>query len=423
MSAAGRRLLRVWARALVGTGLPGLVDRAILRRHFRARPRAPRTHLILAAPGNGNVGDQALLEALLENIEGPVALIVSVADQLRLPEELRTRTEVLEIPHLIYGEGADHRSSIARFGSALAGASRLSIVGADVLDGTYSLPASVRRSNLAAAAAGMGVDTRVVGFSWSDRPRAAARRALARAARSGAQMLVRDPCSAMRVRRHGIDRVVQVADVVFAARTVDRGAAAELLAGVTAPVALVNVSGLVADSVDQTEEYAAIVDALRCRGVHVVIVPHVIRDQGGDLAACATLAERVGPVGVSQVSTALTPAQVRGLTERATLTVTGRMHLAVMSLMHGVPAITMASQGKVEGLMQLFSTPELCIPPRPGFAVPVIDMLDRLLPGDSDTRRCIRRALPHVVALACRNTEDGLHSVELRAICVRSGKA
>ena len=423
MSAVGRRLRRVWTRALVGTGLPGLVDSLILRRHFRAQQRTPRTQLVLAAPGNGNVGDQALLEALLENIEGPVTLVASVAAHRQLPEELRARTEVLDIPHLIYGNGADHRSSIARFGSALADASRLSVVGADVLDGTYSLPASVRRSNLAAVAAGLGVDTRIIGFSWSDRPRGAARRALARAARNGARLLLRDPCSAMRVRAHGIGPVVQVADVVFAARSLDRSAAAELLAGVTGPVALVNVSGLVASSVDQTDEYAVIVEALRCRGLHVVIVPHVFREQGGDLDACAALAERVGPVGVSRVSTALTPAQVRGLAERATLTVTGRMHLAVMSLMQGVPAITLASQGKVEGLMQLFSTPELCIPPRPGFAVPVVDLLDRVLPGESVTRRSIRRALPHVVALARGNTEDGYHAAGPPATSATGGRA
>lgn len=411
MSTTGRRVRRIATRAVVGTGLPALVDRGILRAHFRAHHRAhhraPRTHLVLAAPGNGNVGDQALLEALLENIPGPVTLILSTAASLHLADDVRTRTEVLELPQLVYGRGADHRRAVARFGSALARATRLSIVGADVMDGAYSLPASVRRSNLAAAAARLGVATRVVGFSWSDRPRAAARRSLARAGRSGVQLLLRDPVSAERVRRHGIGPVVQVADVVFAARGVDGSAAAELLAGVTGPVALVNVSGLIAAHVDQTEEYAAIVDALRSRGLHVVIVPHVVREQGGDLAACAALADRVGPAGVSSVSTALAPAQIRGLTARATVTVTGRMHLAVMSLLHGVPAITLASQGKVEGLMQLFSTPELCIPPRPGMAAAAIEVLDGVLPADSGTRRSIRRALPGVVALARRNTDEG----------------
>jgi polysaccharide pyruvyl transferase WcaK-like protein len=97
---------------------------------------------------------------------------------------------------------------------------------------------------------------------------------------------------------------------------------------------------------------------------------------------------------------------MRGLAARAALTVTGRMHLAVMSLMHAVPAITLASQGKVEGLMQLFSTPELCVVAGPGFATAVIEVVDRVLPEDSAARQSLRRALPDVVALAKRNTDD-----------------
>ena len=82
------------------------------------------------------------------------------------------------------------------------------------------------------------------------------------------------------------------------------------------------------------------------------------------------------------------------------------MHLAVMSLMYGVPAVTLATQGKVEGLMQLSSTPELCIPVGPGFSAAVIDAVGRVLPEGSAARVSIGRALPDVVALARRNTQD-----------------
>jgi polysaccharide pyruvyl transferase WcaK-like protein len=400
------RVHRVWRRLLVGSGLPGLVDRAVLRAHFRAEPRERRDHLLLAAPGHGNVGDQALLEAMLENIDGPVTVVVSDSAGLRLPDGDQDRIEVLEFPQLVYGKGAGHRADVARFGRALAHAGRLSIVGADVMDGRYSLPASVRRSSLATAAARLGVDTRIVGFSWSDRARPSARRSLVAAGRSGVRLLLRDPVSAGRARRDGVHPVHEVADVVFAARTVDRSLAMGLLDGISRPVALVNVSGLLAAQVDQLEEYVAIVDDLRRRGLHVLLVPHVWREQGGDFAACGAVAQRVGPAHVTCVRTPPTPAQVRGLAARAVVTVTGRMHLAVMSLMEGVPAVTLATQGKVEGLMQLFSTPELCIPVGPGFSGAVIDAVGRVLPEGSAARVSIRRALPDVVALARRNTED-----------------
>ncbi|TFV64680.1 hypothetical protein E4P41_00065 [Geodermatophilus sp. DF01-2] len=411
MTRAVDRFVRVWKRAVVGSGLPGLVDRTIIRLQIRAQlragPQSRHRRLLIAAPGSGNVGDQALLESLLENIEGPLTLIVSDPAQLDLPERFRERVEVLEIPDLVYGTGAGHRAAVARFGRALAGATHLSVVGADVMDGRYSLPASVRRSTLAAAAARSGVDTRIIGFSWSDRARTAARRSLAAAARSGVRLLLRDPVSAERVRRDGIGPVEEVADVVFAARTVDSSAAEELLRDVTKPVGLVNVSGLLAGRIDQVADYVAIVDALRQRGLHVLLLPHVSRERGDDVVACAAVAERVGPADVSSVRRLLTPAQVRGLTARAAITITGRMHLAVMSLMHGVPAITLSSQGKVEGLMQLFSTPQFCVEPRPGFSAAVIAAVDGALPEDSPARTSLRDALPRVTALAQRNT-DGL---------------
>ncbi|MCZ2825590.1 MULTISPECIES: polysaccharide pyruvyl transferase family protein [unclassified Modestobacter] len=407
MSKAIQRAQRIWRRAVVGSGLPGLVDRTIIRSRVRAEPGERTTHLLLAAPGGGNVGDQAMLEAVLENTAGPVTLVVPDRASVELPEEFRQRVEVLEIPHLVYGTGADHRASVASFGRALAGAAHLSVLGADVMDGRYSLPASVRRSTLARAAARAGVETRVIGFSWSDRARVAARRSLAAAARDGVRLLLRDPISAGRARRDGIAPVEEVADVVFAARSVDGSAADQLLQDVTKPVALVNVSGLLADRMDQTEEYVRIVAALRERGLHVLVLPHVDRAQAGDMAACAALMARVGELAdVSGVPSILSPAQVRGLTARASIAVTGRMHLAVMSFLNGVPAITLASQGKVEGLMQLFGTPELRIDAAPGFAAEVVEVVDRVLPADSAARESIRQALPGVVAMARRNTAD-----------------
>ncbi|GAA4741846.1 hypothetical protein GCM10023328_23810 [Modestobacter marinus] len=412
MTKAIERAHRIWRRAVVASGLPSLVDRRIIRSRVRAEPRVRGRHLLLAAPGGGNVGDQAMLESVLENTAGPVTLVVPDPAAVELPEEFRQRVEVLEIPHLVYGTGADHRASVAAFGRALAGAAQLSVLGADVMDGRYSLPASVRRSNLARAAARAGVDTRIIGFSWSDRARVAARRSLAGAARDGVRLLLRDPISAERARADGIAPVEEVADVVFAARTVDGSAADELLRDVTRPVALVNVSGLLADRVDQTEEYVRIVEHLRGRGLHVLVIPHVDREQSGDMAPCAALMARVGELpDVSGVPSILSPAQVRGLTARASVTVTGRMHLAVMSLLNGVPALTLASQGKVEGLMQLFGTPELRIDAVPGFSAVVAEVIDRVLPEDSAARQSIRQALPGVVAMGQRNTADLLASV------------
>ena len=82
----------------------------------------------------------------------------------------------------------------------------MSIVGADIMDGIYVLRSSLRRSAIAAASARAGIDTSVLGFSWSGKAPATALRALRRAGAAGVRLLLRDPASAARVRDAGIAR-------------------------------------------------------------------------------------------------------------------------------------------------------------------------------------------------------------------------
>lgn len=399
-------LQRVTTRAWYGSGVPTALDRAAVgvavrraRRRGASHDAGP-LHVVLAAPGEGNIGDQALLEALLERTSLPVLLCVPLGQRPSLPDHLASRVELLDAPHLLYGSGEQHRTSVRIFGAALARATHLSVVGADVMDGGYSLPASVRRASFATAAARAGVDARVIGFSWKASPRPAAVRELRRAGRCGVRLLARDPLSADRLERDGVRGVTRVADVVFAARSVDTSAADRLLDRVAAPVALVNASGLIARGPDLTDDYAVLVRALRSRGLHVVLLPHVLRAGTDDLAACRRVAERLAPGEAQLVEELLTPAQVRGLAQRAAVTVTGRMHLSVMSMMAGVPAVTLATQGKVEGLVQLFGVPELAVDPVGEFSARVVPLVDAALPADSPLRASVREALPRVEALA-----------------------
>ncbi|MET1017301.1 MAG: polysaccharide pyruvyl transferase family protein, partial [Leifsonia flava] len=137
---------------------------------------------------------------------------------------------------------------------------------------------------------------------------------------------------------------------------------------------------------------------------HVVILPHVIKDLSDDLVACRAVAEVVAGPDVTFVEELLPPAQIRALAAQATVTVTGRMHLSIMSLMGGTPAVTMATQGKVEGLMELIGAPELCVSPAGDFAGPVIASLAHVMPPSSATRAAIAAGLPRVIELARANT-------------------
>ncbi|KZX22078.1 polysaccharide pyruvyl transferase family protein [Rathayibacter tanaceti] len=359
-------VVKSWKKDFVTTTrLPARRDAAVLREALASLRPEPEAHLVLAAPGSGNIGDQAMLEAFLENTTGPVIVVQRYAGDAVIPEEQTERVELVELPHLVYGVGDAHADDLRRYAALVRRSRSVSVVGADMMDGKYSLRGSVRRSLLAQAAAEAGVPTRILGFSWNASARLAARHSLVAASRAGAVPLLRDPLSAERARRNGVARVEEVTDIVFSARTRDPRFrdALDLPAGV--PFALVNASALVAGMVDQVPEYAQIVDRLRAAGVHVVLLPHVSRPVGDDKVAVRAVAERVGTEGVTVVDRVLMPAEIRSLAEDALLTVTGRMHLAIMSLSLGVPAITLATQGKVEGIMRLIGLPQLCVEPVP----------------------------------------------------------
>ncbi|WP_325484795.1 polysaccharide pyruvyl transferase family protein [Microbacterium sp.] len=359
-------------------------------------------HVLIAPPGAGNIGDQAMVEAFLAAADLPVTVVTRGADDFALPVDLAPRATILPLADLFYGQGAAHRDDVVRLACAVDGAATVSIVGADIMDGVYVLRPSLRRSSLAAAAAKAGFDSTVLGFSWNSAAPRPAWASLRRAGAAGARLLLRDPASAARVRDAGIQGAIETADIVFTDDRVDAAAAAAVLAPVSGPYVLVNCSGLIARKLDQVPEYVAVIGHFRARGLHVVLLPHVVRSTADDLTACRAVFDAVGADGVTFVQEVLAPSTIRALAQGASLTVTGRMHLAVMSLSQGIPSITLATQGKVEGLMRLFGWPELCVTPRAGMADEIVRVADAALDGP-DTSERIRRGAASARELAGRN--------------------
>ena len=348
------------SRPLRSPALLAAADRLLLTRRGVEGPRDGEHHVVLAPAGGGNIGDQALVEAFIENVAGRVTVICRRSTDYAQPADSRVR--ILPLLSLVYGDLVGHVRDLRSFRGVLRSATSFSVIGADVMDGGYGFRASTNRANLARRVAEVGIDARILGFSWNASPDPAATRAVRDAAAHGVTTILRDPRSAARARTDGIDPVVDGADLVFLARSVDEAMAAHWADQVAAPLALVNFSGLV-PSDGGLDPYLEVVRVLRERGHGVLLVPHVSRPGADDLPLCRAVADHFSDdAGVVLVDRLLSPSAIRGLTRRARVTVTGRMHLAVMSLMHGVPAVTVATQGKVEGLMDLFGTPDLCVP-------------------------------------------------------------
>lgn len=99
------------------------------------------------------------------------------------------------------------------------------------------------------------------------------------------------------------------------------------------------------------------------------------------------------------------PDVIRGLCSRATAVITGRMHLGVMALRMGTPAVIVSTQGKVEGLLEMFDMPECCVRPDAGLAALPAAAAEVIENRDTYVGR-IGARLPTVIGLAERNFES-----------------
>lgn len=351
-------------------------------------------HVLLCPPGGGNIGDQAMVESFINNITGNIVLIVR--SHTDYPSSLRKHenVEILALPSLVYGSWLNHIRDVNSLRRVLSASQTYSVVGADIMDGAYNELASVNRARTLRIARKYGLDTRVLGFSWNATPNGNATRELRAAGEAGAVLYARDPISAKRLRDDGVPNVCLVADTVFADKTLlysDRVQAILSQVPSGKAIVLVNASGLVGKICKQADAYAAVTDKLAKLGHHTILLPHVIRTSGDDLNECKDVFRTTGGASLTLVKELLLPAEVRALALRSRLVVSGRMHLGVIALSLGVPAILVATQGKVEGLAKMFDISELIV-------TPDRDLPDRLL-GAVDTALLCETAIRKKIGL------------------------
>lgn len=389
-------------RSLGRWGFPRIDGLVFALGAFFRSSRSP-AHVLITAPGGGNIGDQAMFEAFVANSAGRVLAIVPSLGALKNPDS--NRVETMAMPALMQLTGVRHWADVWRLGRLVSQTRSLSVTGADIMDGGYNPVASVARWNLARCFAQKGVPSRLLGFSWNGRsPSIVA--AYARAAHdAGVRALLRDPVSLRRIQADGLPNAVGTSDTVFRLTTTDSMIARspEFKGFIDRPFAIVNASALVARGLDQIAELRGVVDALLASERNVVVLPHVQRGEHGDIEEGAQVAEGYPDSRVLFVNRLLDPSEIRALTKNAEVVVTGRMHLAIMALSQGTPAFVVSTQGKVEGLAELFETPDLLLEPSPGFGAAAIE---RLAPARLEAfRRKVAERLSMVTGLASRNFE------------------
>ena len=365
----------------------------------------PDTSALIAAPGGGNIGDQAMLESFLHNVADKKLIITTNQNALSIPPLYSLDVEVITMPGLIYGQPHAFVRDFVRFLRLLPRLKSLSVIGADVMDGGYNPHASAMRAYAGIFAMKAGVPSRILGFSWNNRPHRKAVAALRLADKTGVSLLVRDAVSHQRLNELGMRNTALTADLVFAnPNQQDQGIDDVLGYCRDKPVALVNASGLIAKEIDQIEEYKAIINKLHEKQYAVVLLPHVIRDGANDLDVCEAIA--ASDPDIYFVNRLLEPDQVKRLAQAAQLVVTGRMHLSIMSLNAGTPAIVLSTQGKVDGLMKFFSLPELSLEPEPGFGARVASLIDLVQNNHENYLAKLAQNIEQVRLLANKNFQQ-----------------
>jgi colanic acid/amylovoran biosynthesis protein len=363
------------------------------------------SHILIAPPGNGNVGDQALVESFISATRGNVLVVVRAMTDFQLGGPEWSRVTIVPMPQLIYGGPISHIRSLKRLRGLLSPTSHVSIVGADIMDGAYNVRASVSRALVAATYSKLGIDVRILGFSWNGNPHPRALSACKKASERGASLFLRDPVSFARATEVGLSNTSLVADLVFTDTRVDTGLRQTILGrirGQTDRYAIVNVSALAVSTEVLFEPLVEVAQELIAVGYTVVVVPHVSRAGSDDFGPCRRLFDRLKPESAVMLDHLPTPSEVRGLVEDASIVITGRMHLSIMSMGANVPAVTLATQGKVEGLMELYGLPHLCVLPDENYR----DKLNYAVwstINDAEIRQTIGSRTPHVVHLAGGN--------------------
>lgn len=395
---------RVWESNLYARALFTL-DRLAAKRAGKAGDASAKRVLFVAPDGGGNIGDQAMFDAFLERAEGPVDVVVRSTSAFVFSQKDHPDVTLHALPNAIHGYPWARRRDIAEYATLLQTAVEVFLPGADTFDGGNA-HSSLGRHSLVRIAVRAGVPAAVQGFSWSTKaPKNVTRSAVELSRR--VRLLPRDPASFRRLEAAGA-RVTQSADIVFTSDTTSDldPRIAEFLAGAKArgrKVAILNCSGLVAKSVDLTADYGRVIERLHDLGYDVLLLPHVIRPQDSDLTVCRSVFSAYGAHTDFLVDWLLEPRHVRTLARTASVVVTGRMHLAIISLSSNTPVFTMATVGKVEGLYEFFGLPELVIQPQQGCAEQIIAGLEAHESEPAAARDAIAAALSTVRDLALRN--------------------
>ncbi|MET0588684.1 MAG: polysaccharide pyruvyl transferase family protein, partial [Novosphingobium sp.] len=293
-------------------------------------------------------------------------------------------------------------------------------VGADVMDGYYSVEYSTQLLIAADLAARSGMRALFLGFSFNE---TAAPELAACFSRLDPRVTLnlRDRISLARVKRFAPVRARLVADSAFTLRPGEVDAEtshwieAEKAAG--RQVIGINLHPMLIRHADaqqighMVKQMASAIEGRSAQGAFSwLLVPHDYRDDTGDgdglcLRPLFDELESLPGVRARYFDGVHRAATLKALAGKLDGVVTGRMHLAIASLGMGVPVLCLTYQDKFEGLYSHFDLPsEYLLPPQIFDAEGGLERaLQKFLSALPELRETVARQGPRVAELAQTN--------------------
>ena len=372
----------------------------------------------------GSLGDEAMIGAVLSRLSDQWPhLDVGILTASQLADDAARLHGFT--PMRLWDEGADLRESVTQIRDFKPDA--VIVVGADILDGYYSVLGAIRALTLADLCGRSGFRTIVLGFSFNKRPHQSLR-SIYSDTTSAVSFNLRDRLSLERFSRFSPAPGRLVADAAFLLRP-DRDAPAvqtikawvgtrravdeHVIAFNLHPMLIRKITHLQLERLVGSA-VVTLTRLLESHRVSVVLLSHDKRPQVGDDECLRHVYQGLASSFRERVlypTQEMNAAQVKGVVESLDGVVSGRMHLAIASLGTGVPAVGVTYQDKFDGLFDHFELPQwLLVPPRLALQPDqFFGVLSSFIGSLDPLRRQIQTRLPSVIAAAERNL-DGLIS-------------
>ena len=409
--------LSSWIRQM----LVGLLCR--LSRHLgevrqRSCQQTTRRCLVFPPTGPGSVGDQAMLVALVSQLEKQGFTQLTFIAYHKEPEWGPLLGGYPEIS--LHGYWPSGRVlGVWGLLNKTRGIDSVYFVGADIMDGRYNELSTCLRIETLKILFQAGLDVNIIGFSFNKDPSQSCVDALAKLPK-GILLKARDPVSRVRLETFTGRKIAQVADVAFLLNPthdtenvrmvktwiVEQRRLGRRLLGLNLCSHMLTLKEGITIEQLLGKYLNDVVAIMQKENVSIVGIAHDSRGEMNDGVLLEILAKALSEdlrENFLLMSPQSTSGEIKAICGDLDLVFSGRMHLAIASLGAGTPVGCIVYQGKFEGLFKLFHVTGAMIAPEDFMAECQPRFLLNLLERSSELRDTVREHLPEVEKLAKAN--------------------